>query len=176
MDKRSLRKKIKGIINNLNTEYTTKSSQIICNKLKSNKHYLSAKNVFVYLSTDKEVKTDMIIQDLIKRNKNIYIPMCIEDDMYAVKYPCELVKNKYGILEPAVLSDTIKIEEIDVAIVPCLSASKEGKRMGHGKGYYDRFLNDDVYTICLCFEKLLSDEIEMDEYDRYMNEVITEGE
>ena len=176
MDKRSLRKKIKGIINTLNTEYTTRSSKIIANKLFVNQKYLNAQNVFVYLSTDKEVNTDMIIKDLIKRNKNIYIPMCIDDDMYAVKYPCELIENRYGILEPVYLSDTIKVEEIDLAIVPCLSASKDGKRLGHGKGYYDRFLNDDVYTICLCFEKLLSDEIEMAEYDRYMNVVITEGE
>ena len=117
-----------------------------------------------------------MIEDLVKRNRNIYIPLCIDNDMYAVKYPCELIKNKYGILEPSGLSDTIKVEDIDLAIVPCLSASKDGKRLGHGKGYYDRFLNDDLYTICLCFEKLLSEEIEMDEYDRYMNEVITEGE
>ena len=176
MDKRSLRKSIKAIIATLNTEYTAQSSINICSKLLKNDRYLNAQNVFVYLSTDKEVCTDLIIEDLVKRNRNIYIPLCIDNDMYAVKYPCELIKNKYGILEPSGLSDTIKVEDIDLAIVPCLSASKNGKRLGHGKGYYDRFLNDDFYTICLCFEKLLSEEIEMDEYDRYMNEVITEGE
>ena len=176
MDKRSLRKSIKAIIATLNTEYITQSSKIICSKLLKNDRYLNAQNVFVYLSTDKEVCTDLIIEDLVKRNRNIYIPLCIDNDMYAVKYPCELIKNKYGILEPSGLSDTIKVEDIDLAIVPCLSASKDGKRLGHGKGYYDRFLNDDLYAICLCFEKLLNEEIEMDEYDRYMNEVITEGE
>ena len=176
MDKRSLRKSIKAIIATLNTEYTAQSSINICSKLLKNDRYLNTQNVFVYLSTDKEVCTDLIIEDLVKRNRNIYIPLCIDNDMYAVKYPCELIKNKYGILEPSGLSDTIKVEDIDLAIVPCLSASKDGKRLGHGKGYYDRFLNDDLYAICLCFEKLLNEEIEMDEYDRYMNEVITEGE
>ena len=63
-----------------------------------------------------------------------------------------------------------------VVLVPGLVFDAVGNRLGYGKGYYDRFLNDDLYTICLCFEKLLSEEIEMDEYDRYMNEVITEGE
>ena len=156
MDKRSLRKSIKAIIATLNTEYTAQSSINICSKLLKNDRYLNAQNVFVYLSTDKEVCTDLIIEDLVKRNRNIYIPLCIDNDMYAVKYPCDLIKNKYGILEPSGLSDTIKVEYIDLAIVPCLSASKDGKRLGHGKGYYDHFLNDDLYTICLCFEKLLS--------------------
>ena len=41
-------------------------------------------------------------------------------------------------------------------------------------GYYDRFLNDKVFKICLCFKELLSDEIVMDKYDIYMDKVIHE--
>ena len=126
MDKRSLRKSIKAIIATLNTEYITQSSKIICSKLLKNDRYLNAQNVFVYLSTDKEVCTDLIIEDLVKRNRNIYIPLCIDNDMYAVKYPCELIKNKYGILEPSGLSDTMKVEDIDLAIVPeCFKRRKK---------------------------------------------------
>ena len=174
MDKRSLRKSIKAIIATLNTEYTAQSSKIICSKLLKNDRYLNAQNVFVYLSTDKEVCTDLIIEDLVKRNRNIYIPLCIDNDMYAVKYPGELIKNKYGILEPVDLFDTIKVDKIDVAVIPCLMASLDNRRLGHGKGYYDYFLNKEIFKLCLCFKELLSDEIVMDEHDIYMDLVVHE--
>ena len=59
--------------------------------------------------------------------------------------------------------------------VPCISAGKDLRRIGHGAGYYDRFLpKTEAVKICLCFAKLLAENIPTDAYDVPMDMVITE--
>ena len=47
--------------------------------------------------------------------------------------------NKYGVEEPIDGIDMFP-SEIDMVIVPLLCFDKKGYRVGYGKGYYDRFL------------------------------------
>ena len=59
--------------------------------------------------------------------------------------------------------------------MPCLAAAKDGRRIGHGVGYYDRVLRlHGCTTLCLCHEALLTDEIPMDAHDVWMDYVVTE--
>lgn len=53
----------------------------------------------------------------------------------------QLKKNKWGILEPEQGVPT-PTEKIDMVIVPLLAFDKKGHRVGYGKGFYDRFLNE----------------------------------
>ena len=70
----------------------------------------------------------------------------------------------------------IDINELDIIIAPCLSACLDGSRLGHGKGYYDRFLfSGNKKTICLCFRGMLCEEIPMTDNDVYMSLVLTEN-
>ena len=153
MDKRELRVIARSKIRQLSSEYKQNSSRIIA---------------------DKVINLKLIIKKCLEDGKNVYIPKCIEQKMYAVKYTDNLKENKYGILEPVDLFDTIKVDKIDVAVIPCLMASLDNRRLGHGKGYYDYFLNKEIFKLCLCFKELLSDEIVMDEHDIYMDLVVHE--
>ena len=174
MNKRELRLDAKCIIKQLSPQYKQGASKLICDKVLSLKEYQEASNIFIYLSTLDEVDTSLIIKDAVENNKNIYVPKCIGKKMLAVKYNESLVKNRYGILEPESIFDTIEVDKIDMAVVPCLMASLDNKRLGHGMGYYDRFLDEKVFKLCLCFKELLSDEIEMDNHDVYMDLVVHE--
>ena len=65
--------------------------------------------------------------------------------------------------------------DFDLIIVPCLAAGRNGERLGHGGGYYDRFLASSTgKTVCLCFKRNILDEIPLDEHDVMMNLIITE--
>ncbi len=48
--------------------------------------------------------------------------------------------NQYGITEPKE-GETINPIDIDLIFVPLLAYDKKGYRVGYGKGFYDRFLN-----------------------------------
>ena len=86
-----------------------------------------------------------------------------------------LVKGAYGIMEPSNEEPTIDASEIDLIILPCVSCDRSCNRLGHGAGYYDRYLaKTDAKLMALCAEKLMSDEIPMDDFDVPLDAVITE--
>ena len=49
-------------------------------------------------------------------------------------------ENHFGIPEP-INGFGLKLEDIDIVLVPLLAFTKEGHRLGYGKGFYDRFLS-----------------------------------
>ena len=82
----------------------------------------------------------------------------------------------WGIREPEP-ADGDDAPEPDLILVPCVTVSPEGIRLGHGAGYYDRFLQGSkAETVCLCYRKLMRDTVPAAETDIRVSRVITEAE
>lgn len=59
-----------------------------------------------------------------------------------------LPENKWGIREPVLKgSDSFAFDQsddksgLDIVVMPGVAFTKSGKRLGYGKGYYDKFLD-----------------------------------
>ena len=65
--------------------------------------------------------------------------------------------------------------EPDLILVPCVAAAPNGVRLGHGAGYYDRFLAEHpAQTVCLCFRRLLRADLPADVTDILTDMVLTD--
>ncbi len=88
-------------------------------------------------------------------------------------------KSAYGILEPDIKKSTVlEPEEIDLVLVPCVAFDRKGGRLGHGAGYYDRYLpacRKDAVFILVGFDVQELSEVERDERDVMMHMIITES-
>ena len=85
-------------------------------------------------------------------------------------YPAEYWRTgAYGIREPVPeLADHVRPEDIDLVIVPCVAFDGKGGRLGHGAGYYDRYLpklREDAAMVLAAFEEQRLSEIVMEETD-----------
>ena len=96
-----------------------------------------------YVSKPYEVGTRAIIKELLRSKKKLAVPVARGDRMLMglVRSVQELKKQKapFGIAEPKTLRKVGR-RKIEVVITPGIAFSREGYRLGHGKGYYDRFL------------------------------------
>ena len=86
-----------------------------------------------------------------------------------------LSPGRYGLLEPTADTPVIPVDAIDFAVLPCVTCNYLGQRLGHGGGYYDRFLSQ--YrggTALLCRELLIRQEIPVEPHDYPVPWVLTE--
>ena len=84
-----------------------------------------------------------------------------------------LIENAWGILEPSGENqEKILPEQIDLVIIPLLIFDKKGNRVGYGKGFYDRFLQQckpETIKIGLCLEEAIEEIEDINEFDIKMD-------
>lgn len=113
-----------------------------------------ASHIAFYMPTPEEVDTLPAIELASNEGKDIYLPVI--DQALSRKSPLsfeafepeqtQLVKNRYGILEPAHRSGTpVRAIELDVICVPLVGFNQRCDRIGMGAGYYDRSLASPTY-------------------------------
>ena len=146
MDKFNARKKYRQLRGKLsNNQILDLSVKIANNSL--NLDIWEYKNYHIFLSIEKnnEVDTNPILNILTAKEKKIIISKSNFEDLSMTNYILDddvvLELNKYGIPEPK-NGQKIKISSIEVVFIPLLCFDKKGNRVGYGKGFYDRFLNE----------------------------------
>ena len=140
--------------------------------------FREANRIFTYLSIPGEPDTWGIVRTALAMGKTVCVPRCLPCGiMQAVQIRSleGLIPTTWGIQEPA---DTEKAEtqmHWDLILVPCVSAGRDGRRLGHGAGYYDRFLVQCTgTTFCLCYAALMENALPVDETDVLMDFIVSE--
>ena len=136
-----------------------------------------AGSVFCYISTGDEVNTHPLIDQLVQLDKTVVIPKIIDGEkMIAVLFNNwrELRIGQLGILTLDEYSEWQS--GVDMCITPGLGFTVDGKRIGFGKGYYDKWLaaNPSASRVALCYECQIVDAIPTTETDLSMDKIITE--
>ena len=177
-NKRALRARCREIVKGLSSEYIEEASRRIAERVTASPAYKTAGTIFCYMSMAGEPITDAIIDQALAEGKRVGIPLCIgPHEMVVKEYKLgdELTRGAFGIREPLPEAKEITTDEFDLAIVPCVACAEDGRRIGHGAGYYDRFLRAAGFIkLAICFEKLLADNIPLEDTDIYMDGVATE--
>ncbi len=154
--------------------------RIICENLFSLEVYKNAKTVLCYYSLKNEISTSCIIEQAMSEGKCVALPYCTDKnghmDFYIVSSLNDLITGSFGIMEPNVEKCSI-LEDFDnsVCIVPALCYDRHGYRLGHGKGYYDRFLEKYSFiSIGLCYNSLIQNEVPTDNFDKSVDYIVTD--
>lgn len=91
----------------------------------------------------------------------------------AVQKSSELVEGSYQIPEPPV--GAAKASSLDLMIVPGVAFDTEGRRLGYGKGYYDRLKDFPVQLrIGLAYDFQIVSSLPQEEHDLLCDVVVSE--
>ncbi|SMP66020.1 5-formyltetrahydrofolate cyclo-ligase [Neorhodopirellula lusitana] len=147
--------------------------------------YQKANSVLWYIDVRDEVRTQHNLPAVLASNKKIVIPFCVGNDLqlFHLESLDELTPGKYGILEPDhslrnVITKQVSITEVDMVIVPGVAFDPHGGRLGHGKGYYDKLLqqaSESTTLAALAFQCQIVTDIPMQSHDIAMDWVVTEN-
>ena len=150
-------------------------NKIIVKKLEDFIKRSDSRNILLYIPLGIEVDVKPLIKSLRKiKKREVYVPFMQGESFKIVKYRLPLHKKRFGIKEPN--NSFFKARKIDLAIVPVVGIDKLGKRIGFGKGMYDRFFDRLGYKPIMVFTQLIlckSEKILSDNYDIQADYIIT---
>jgi 5-formyltetrahydrofolate cyclo-ligase len=135
-----------------------------------------ARRVFCFISRGDEVDTHALIDELLRRGKQVVVPKILPGrGMIAVALTAwsELQPGQLGILEPPGEQDAG--DAVDVCITPGLAFTVDGRRLGYGRGYYDRWFTRHpvAYRIAIAYDCQVVDDLPTDERDVRVTMLIT---
>lgn len=181
-EKDKIRREILGKLRSQNIRERNRRSQQIKRGLFKDKDFQRAESVMFYVSKDYEVNTREMIEEARKLGKRVVVPVAkprkkglILSEITDPKN--QLHKGPFGIDEPKPeYIKAVSIKDIDVLVVPGIAFDKKGNRIGHGVGYFDRFLRclpEKIPTIGLAFKFQLVKRIKTLPWDVPVTKVIT---
>lgn len=156
-------------------------SQKVAEQVLQLKEYKQSQHVAFYLAFEAEVLTDVLIEDALACNKQVYLPVIDDFEQRIMKFVrydknTSLQKNRFGILEPADLSNCISPVSLNFIGVPLVGFTQDCYRLGLGAGFYDAmFANKADVVLCgLAFECQKVVELKIDPWDVKLDFVATE--
>ena len=159
-------------------------------QLRSMPTYRAAKTILWYVHARSELRTQWVLPSAIQEKERIAVPYCTQDKdgtpqlgLVQLQHVNELSPGMWQILEPCrqLREEATRIVHpatLDFVVVPGVSFSRDGTRLGNGQGYYDRLLSRvrADCTLCgLCFECQIFDDLRGDVHDVAMHYVATES-
>ena len=135
--------------------------------------------VTCFVSMATELPTTEIRTKLRELGKDVALPIMKPGRALAWGFDgTDLVKNNYGIFEPAPAE--IDIAKASAILIPALRVGRDGSRLGRGAGYYDRALakvpTHDAggpIRICLVFDDEVDDSVPSEPHDAPVDLIVT---
>lgn len=177
--KHSLKKR-KELLPAVRKEY----SRMITGRVLCHPFFQCADMVFCYVAFREEVDTAEILNAAWKTGKKVAVPRVLGEhrmEFCQIASIKDLEPGYQGILEPR-KNHFRPVSAVQgmraVMILPGAAFDRKGNRIGYGKGFYDRYLqqNPDFYKIGLAFSSQCADRIPAENQDICMDVVITEQE
>ena len=137
--------------------------------------FKNAKKIGVYYPIGSEIFTQDIIQELLSKGKEVFLPKVMGKSMEFRKIIdfSSLEPGNFDIMEPK--EECPVDNNLDVILVPTVGISQTGVRLGYGYGFYDRFLaKNKTVAISMTLEKQIIKNIPKSEHDIIMDWIVTE--
>ncbi|MBN2021926.1 MAG: 5-formyltetrahydrofolate cyclo-ligase [Pirellulales bacterium] len=159
-------------------------SRRIAQRLAGLPEYAAASTILFYVDARDEVRTRPLLAEALAGDKTVIVPYCVGDQLglFRLADLAELAEGTFGILEPRrelrdLPARRVEAREIDLVVVPVVAFDARGNRLGHGAGYYDRFLRQvrhDAPKIAMAFACQMFAEIPADAHDVPVDRIVTE--
>ena len=168
MDKKELRKKIREQKRAMTEEQIVAASARLGELFLACEQYKNAKTIYGYLPYNQEVRTVPMLEQAMKDGKRVAVPKCYGEEMRFI-YMDDLskVEKGYANIPEPIADEPVAEDKTSLVLMPGMAFTTDGKRMGYGGGFYDKFLaaEPDHPTVALCYDFQMVEDLPTEDYD-----------
>ncbi|MGO8764268.1 MAG: 5-formyltetrahydrofolate cyclo-ligase [Limisphaerales bacterium] len=177
--KAGLRRNISAALKHLSPAQRKADSEEIRARLKEHLFFRQSHAVLFYAPLPEEVDVWPLLEETVNRGIVVALP-CF--DASRRRYLSRRLKNlqvdilsgQFGIREPATGCIEVPLADLDLALVPGVAFDLRGHRLGRGKGYYDRLLeNFRGKKIGIAFQEQFVEAVPAEGLDVKMDVILT---
>ena len=192
--KRALRKEIVAKLRSMDIQEIKRQGDVVQARVIAHPAFQSSRRIGIYVNMEKELPTDKILQAILHplSDKTCFVPKIdpITEEMKMLRIRDQedfinMKVNEWNIPEPPEdgREEAIESGGLDLIICPGLGFDKENRRLGRGKGYYDKYLTKldhsqpvPAIKIGLALSPQIVAEIPTTPQDVVLDEVVYESE
>ena len=182
MGKATIRRVVLRQLKQQREEDRRRKSEAIRRKVFRLMAFRRAHTVCCYVALPYEVQTWRMIEEMLSQGKRVAVPVMQPRakrlTLCEIHEPAaELSRGRFGVWEPAPSARRpVPLRDLDLLLVPGVAFDRRGHRLGHGHGYFDRFLASvpkATSTVGLAFRFQLLDRLPTAAHDHAVQTVLT---
>jgi 5-formyltetrahydrofolate cyclo-ligase len=177
--KADLRLEVRRKMGKISENKRKADSEKICMKLKEQAAFQKAGAVLFFAPLPEEPDLWPLLAEVMPGKKMVALPCFdVDNQAYTPRHVrdihVEILSGKFGIREPAPTCVAIPLRDLDVVLVPGVAFALDGHRLGRGKGFYDRLLQDFTgKKIGIAFDEQIAEAIPVEKNDVRMDWILT---
>lgn len=175
MKKDDIRRAVKARKTLLSEQERISAAEQVFALLEQTAEFMLADRILMYHSLPDELSTRSFISKWHHR-KHFYLPRVNGLNLEILPYDEQrLALGSFHIEEPTG-NDTCRVEDMEMVVVPAVAYDAQGRRIGRGKGYYDRLLAGcKACKVGVAYDFQLVEEIPAEPHDVNVDVVITQS-
>jgi 5-formyltetrahydrofolate cyclo-ligase len=143
--KSGLRRQLRAALAALSPTERQTQSDIVCGMLLDSSLWQDAGTILLFAPLPEELDVSPLGSAALAAGKTLALPRFnnAENRYTAAQVnhlERDLIPGHYGVREPSTQCPPIALNRLDLVLVPGLGFAPGGRRLGRGKGYYDRLL------------------------------------
>jgi 5-formyltetrahydrofolate cyclo-ligase len=175
----TLRKQIRGALHNISPAARNALSTQIRDRLKEQAIWKNAGSVLFFAPLPDEPDVWPLLEETLAAGKIAALPRF--DPASHGYVACrvqnlrnEIVAGQFGIREPGANCVEVPLNRLDLVLIPGVGFDLQGRRLGRGRGFYDRLLADVDGGKCgIAFDEQIVKEIPAGPQDVRLNFILT---
>jgi 5-formyltetrahydrofolate cyclo-ligase len=177
--KAELRRRFRAILRGIPAAQRAAASAQSQALLRRQKVWKEARSILFYSPLPVEIDLSPLLAEAMAEGKTVALPRFVASsgtyEAAQVSHPWrDCAPGQFGIVEPAARCPSFPLMRLDLVLTPGLGFDVSGRRLGRGRGFYDRLLAAIAGAKCgVAFDQQIAGQIPAETHDVCMNYILT---
>ncbi|SRR5581483_5533899 len=178
-EKARLRARIREELKAMSSEERAAASLQACARLEQQEVWRKAGSILFYAPLPEEPDIWQLLVDTLAAGKTAALPRFVPEHQVYVACAVQDIERdvrtgQFGIREPHESCVRISLNRLDLMLVPGVAFDLDGRRLGRGKGFYDRLLAAFHGPACgVAFDQQIVRRVPVEPHDAHLTCILT---